>query len=77
MDHYKFVPADYELTEADKAMMEQPGNFLSYGSDEVKEMDMSFVKWEKDGISYLLMDMDASETAESMFSIARELILNH
>lgn len=75
VDHYKFVPPDYELTEADKAMMEEPGNFISYGADEVQEKDMSFVRWEKDGISYLLMDMDASETAESLFSMAKELIL--
>lgn len=75
VDDYKFVPANYELTEADKIWMEQPGNFLSYGSDTVQEKQMAFLQWELDGISYLLMDMDASETAESLFSMAEELIL--
>ena len=76
VDHYKFVPADYELTEADKAMMERPGNYISYGSETVGETDAAFVTWEKDGISYLIMDMDAHETADSLFSMAEELILS-
>lgn len=75
LDHYKFVPADYELTEKDKEMEKMPGNYISYGSDEVREKDVAFLNWEKDGICYLLMDRDAVETVDSLFSMAKELIL--
>lgn len=77
VDHYKFVPADYELTEADNAMLQQPGYFLSYGSETVQETDVAFLLWEKEGIDYTLMDQDADETADSLFSMAEELILNN
>lgn len=74
VDHYKFVPADYELTEADEAWMKQPGNFLSYGSKEVGETKVAFLTWEKDGVCYILMDSDAQESPDSLFSMADELI---
>lgn len=76
VDHYKFVPADYELTEADSARLQQQGYFISYGAKEVQESDVAFLTWEKEGICYILMDMDAGETADSLFSMAQELILS-
>lgn len=76
VDHYKLVPADYVQTEADKAWLQQPGNFMSYGSDTVQETMVAFLTWEKDGICYTLMDTDASEPADSLFSMAEELILS-
>lgn len=75
LDHYKFVPADYELTETDREMEKVPGNYISYGADEVQEKNVAFLNWEKDGICYMLMDRDADETVESLFSMAWELIL--
>ena len=74
VDHYKYVPEDYVLTETDQAMLQQQGWYLSYGAEEVGETDVAFLRWEKDGISYLLMDSDASEPADSLFSMAGELI---
>lgn len=76
VDHYKFVPADYVQTEADKIWLQQPGNFMSYGSDTVQEEDVAFLTWEKDGICYTLMDTDASERPDSLFSMAEELVLS-
>lgn len=76
LHHYKFVPENYVQTEADKAMLQQPGYFMSYGSETtVEENDVAFLNWEKDGICYTLMDTDASESADSLFSMAGELIL--
>lgn len=75
VDHYKFVPEDYVQTEADKVWLQQPGNFMSYGSESVQETDVAFLTWEKDGISYILLDQGADEPAESLFSMAQELIL--
>lgn len=76
VDHYKFVPPDYVQTEADKRWLQQPGNFLSYGSDTVQEEAVAFLIWEKDGICYHIMDRDADDGADSLFSMAQELILS-
>lgn len=74
LHHYKFVPADYVQTEKDKQWLQQPGNFMSFGSETVEENDVAFLNWEKDGICYTLMDSDGSEPAECMFTMAKELI---
>lgn len=74
-DHYKMVPEDYELTEEDKVWMEQPGNFLSYGSDEMEETAVGFLNWMKDGIRYNIMDPRGAERPEILFAMAEELIL--
>ena len=75
LHHYKFVPADYVQTEKDKLWLQQPGNFMSYGSEKgISERNVAFLNWEKEGICYLLMDSDGSEEAESLFSMAEELI---
>lgn len=75
LHHYKFVPADYVQTEKDKLWLQQPGNFMSYGSEKgISESNVAFLNWEKEGICYLLMDSDGSEAAQSLFSMAEELI---
>ena len=73
-DHYKFVPADYELTAEEELWQEQPGNFISYGSDQVEEQDVAFLSWDKDGVSYFFMDNGAHETPEALAAMASELI---
>lgn len=76
VDHYKFVPDDYQLTEAEELWRQQPGNFISFGSEEVKESAVSFLCWTKDGICYSMMDPDATESADTLFTMAEEL-MNH
>lgn len=75
LDHYKFVPEDYELTSEDKAMLKQPGYYLSYGSDTVIEQDNHSLSWVKDGVNYHVLDSGAKETPDALFTIAEELIL--
>lgn len=75
INHYKFVPEDYEPTDADKAWMEQPGNFLSYGSDEIEETEVAFLHWTKNGIRYDILDPRGAEQPDVLFSMAEELIL--
>lgn len=74
LDHYKNVPADYQLTEEDKLWEQQPGNFISYGSDAVEKNDVSFVCWEKDGVCYSIMDLYAKESPDTLFAMAGALI---
>lgn len=75
LDHYKFVPVDYELTPEDEAMLEQPGYYMSYGSDTVIEQDNHSLTWVKDGVSYHILDSGAEETPDTLFAMAEELIL--
>lgn len=74
LDHYKNVPADYQPTQEDILWEQQPGNFISYGVEEVEETDVSFLCWEKDGICYSIMDMGAQETPDTLFAMAAALI---
>ena len=75
LDHYKFVPEDYELTSEDKAMLEKSGHYLSYGADTVTEQDNHSLSWVKDGITYHILDSGAKETPDTLFAMAEELIL--
>ena len=75
LDHYKFVPEDYELTPEDKAMLEQPGYYLSYGSDTVTEQDNHSLSWVTDGVNYHILDSGTEETPDTLFAMAEELIL--
>ena len=73
-DHYKFVPVNYALTEAEKQWQEIPGNYISYGSDAVEETDVGFACWEKDGVRYTIMDSGAKVTPQTLFAMAKELM---
>ena len=75
LDHYKFVPEDYELTPEDEAMLKQPGYYLSYGADAVTEQDNHSLTWVKDGVSYHILDSGAKENPDALFAMAEELIL--
>ena len=74
LDHYKVVPPDYQLSEAEKQWESIPGNYISYGSDAVEETDVSFLCWEKDGIRYSFMDSGAKVTPQTLFAMAKELM---
>ena len=74
LDHYKFVPPDYQLSEAEKQWQEIPGNYISYGSEAVKDTDVAFLCWEKDGIRYSFMDSGAKVTPQVLFAMAKELM---
>lgn len=74
VDHYKFVPEDYELSETDKEWMQQPGNYLSYGSDEVEEESFASLSWTTDKSMFSFADMTASIDPEVLFAMAEELI---
>lgn len=75
VDTYKWVPADYELTEEDKANMERDDYFISYGADEVSENLVSYVIWTQDGIHYLINNIHDKTEPEILFQMAQELIM--
>ncbi|MDY4508151.1 MAG: hypothetical protein SPD95_05450 [Candidatus Faecousia sp.] len=73
-DHYKFVPANYALSEAEKQWEAIPGNYISYGTDAVEETDVAFACWEKDGLRYTIMDSGAKVSPQTLFAMAKELM---
>lgn len=79
---YRFLPAEKEgnLTEEELLWEQQPGNYISYGSTtdpagfQAYESIAKQLRWEKEGICYLITDLDGTETAESLFAMAEALI---
>lgn len=74
VDHYKFVPDGYEPSEEEQQWMQQPGNYLSYGSDEVVESAFAFLNWKTAENDFSIADMTASINPDVLFAIAEEII---
>ena len=72
-DHYKFVPPDYVLTEADKAAQAAGHYYVSYGSDGIEEYDYTFADFDLDQVHYNIMSMSPMD-AETMYTMAGEII---
>lgn len=70
----KLVPADYEMTEEDKAAQESGELVFSYGAPDVSVSSVQNLTWEEDGVSYFLLTMDDSVTKSDLVSMAQELI---
>ena len=75
VDHYRFVPASYQISEEEKALVDKKELYVSYGSDKVEDMNVKFFKWEEDGITYEFMVMDETNMgADDFMQMAREVI---
>lgn len=75
LDHYKFVPEDYQKTEEDRAREAAGHYFITFGADSVSECDVAFAFFELDGAVYTLSDMAATEaTLDELARMAAELI---
>lgn len=72
--HYKFVPADYELTEEDRKNAAAPDYEISYGSDEVKETDVAFLTWNAGDANCFFMDDGCSADPEDLFDMVEEIL---
>lgn len=76
LDHYKWVPEDYKLTAEDESWQKQPGNYISYGADQVCEEPVAFLCWSENGVNYFFMDRNATTSKEVLFSMAAQMIEN-
>lgn len=74
VDHYKFVPDGYEPSEEEQQWMQQPGNYLSYGSDEVVESAFAFLNWKTAENDFSIADMTAAINPDVLFAMAEEII---
>ena len=73
-DFYKFVPADYKMTEEDQARMDEPHFYLSYGSSGVEEKISEGIVFETDNKIYNMFCWDANMTPDEWFAMAEELL---
>ena len=71
---YKFVPADYELTEEDKINIEKPGYEISYGSSEIQIQECNGFIFEYDNKIYNALSFDSNLTEAEWYSMAEELL---
>ena len=75
LDHYKFVPENYDETEDDLARKVAGHYYISWGSDEIMEYDMAFADFVMDGVNYTLMDMFASKSSfDTLTQMAKEIL---
>lgn len=74
--HYtdKCVPADYEMTEADKEAQAEGKLVFSCGSPDVTISEVQSVTWKQHGIQYRLMQIDGKLSADELAEMAEEAI---
>lgn len=71
---YKFVPADYELTEEDIENEKRDDYYISYGSSKVEIKQCHNVTWEMNGMHYNLLGFDVELTPDEMMDMAEEIM---
>ena len=73
LDHFKFVPEDYEKTEEDLAAEEAGHYYVSFGADEIMEFDYSFASFTLGDVEYTLFDQSGRDST-FLFPMAEEII---
>lgn len=73
-DNYLVVPGDYQLSAEEEAWGNIPGNYISYGADQVERNTVTFLRWNQNGITYIIMDPSGAEDTNVLFAIAEELL---
>lgn len=68
------VPADYELTEAQKQAERDGEIVVSYGTDIVEQQLVQSVAWQNDGKQYNLLGFDTGLSADEMLAMAAETV---
>lgn len=75
VDHYKFVPEDYKLTQEDEDRMASGELHVSYGTDQVKLSTIPYAYWEQDQTRYLLMCSEGDVLGQAdLMVMAKEVI---
>lgn len=70
----KTVPADYEMTEADKQAEASGDLVFSWGTDAVDIIQVQSVSWIEDGVQYQLLQLDGALTPAELAAMAEEVI---
>ena len=71
----KLVPEDYVPTKEEQSQIDKGALWLSCdGSDEIRTSEIQYVRWNKDGIAYNLMDQGYGIEKDDLISMAKEII---
>ena len=70
----KQVPPDYVLTKEDKEGEARGDFYISVGTPEVEIHQNSTVRWEKDGVQYMLLGFDLNLDAEELLDMAEKIM---
>ena len=70
----KVVPADYELTDADKAAEANGDLVFSYGSAEMELNEIQSATFVKDGMQYQLLQINGKLSGDELVKMAEELV---
>lgn len=70
----KLVPADYEMTDADKLAEASGALVFSWGTEAVEIVQVQSVSWIENDIHYQLLQIDGTLTASDLVSMAEEII---
>ena len=70
----KFVPPDYQLTDADKEAEKSGELVFSYGSDQVEIITVQALSWSDGDMHYELMQMDGKLTKDDLIGMACDII---
>lgn len=71
---YKFVPADYKMTEQDKKDKLSGKYVFSYGSDKEKISQIQFLNWMQDGVYYSFLASDSNISKDELVKMAQKVI---
>lgn len=75
VDHYRFVPPDYEVSEEEQQAMDAGELYISYGDKEVEEQHPSFLSWDDGGVHYMLLYMNEQPLEQdAMVEMAKQII---
>lgn len=72
-DPYKFVPQNYEPTDAEKQAVNEGRLFLSYGTDEIITSETSFLSWRDGDMQYCLFT-DEDLSRKELVEMAKQII---
>lgn len=71
---YKFVPADYKLTDEDKKEQADGKIEISYGSDKVEVKQAEDYSWQDEGMNYSFTAFDCNLGESEMKDMAKQII---
>ncbi len=71
---YKFVPADYKMTEQDEQDKASGKYVFSYGSEKIEISQSKYLNWMQDGINYSFLAMDSDLSQDELVEMAHQVI---
>lgn len=72
--NYRFVPANYKVSDEEQAAMDAGRLYISYGADTVTDNVVKSISWKDQGTAYTMLSFDSTLSAEEFGEMAGEVI---